>query len=144
MFDMVVAGRVVGDDVAIMMVEAEATTETIELVAGGAQAPTEEVVAQGLEAAKPFIRSLCVAQQQLADVAAKPTGELPDVPGLPARRVRGRRPPARPTTWPQALTIAGKQERESRLDEVKAAVLDKARRRSSRAARRRSAPRSGR
>src|SRR6478672_11545277 len=39
-FDMVVAGRVVGSgdssDVAIMMVEAEATTETINLVAGGA------------------------------------------------------------------------------------------------------------
>src|SRR6476646_76390 len=79
-FDMVVAGRVVGDDVAIMMVEAEATTETIELVAGGAQAPTEAVVAQGLEAAKPFIRTLCVAQQQLADVAAKPTGEYPTYP----------------------------------------------------------------
>src|SRR5712672_1543428 len=44
-FDMVVAGRVVGDDVAIMMVEAEATARTIELVAGGAQAPTEDVVA---------------------------------------------------------------------------------------------------
>ncbi len=79
-FDMVVAGRVVGDDVAIMMVEAEATTETIELVAGGAQAPTEQVVAQGLEAAKPFIRTLCVAQQQLADAAAKPTGEFPTFP----------------------------------------------------------------
>src|SRR6478735_6855218 len=52
-FDMVVAGRVVGDgatsDVAIMMVEAEATEATIELIAGGAQAPTEEVVAAGLE-----------------------------------------------------------------------------------------------
>src|SRR5215210_7407831 len=79
-FDMVVAGRVVGDDVAIMMVEAEATTETIELVAGGAQAPTEDVVASGLEAAKPFIRSLCVAQQQLADVAAKPTRNYPTYP----------------------------------------------------------------
>src|SRR6201991_2071249 len=55
-FDMVVAGRVVGDDVAIMMVEAEATENVIELVAGGAQAPTETVVAEGLEAAKPFIR----------------------------------------------------------------------------------------
>src|SRR5499433_2799757 len=55
-FDMVVAGRIVGDDVAIMMVEAEATPQAIGLVAGGAAAPTEEVVAQGLEAAKPFIR----------------------------------------------------------------------------------------
>src|SRR5215475_4640212 len=58
-FDMVVAGRVVGDDVAIMMVEAEATTSTVTLVSEGAVAPTEEVVAQGLEAAKPFIRVLC-------------------------------------------------------------------------------------
>ncbi len=76
-FDMVVAGRVVGDDVAIMMVEAEATLKTIDLVRGGATAPTEEVVAAGLEAAKPFIKALCVAQQSVADAAAKPTGEFP-------------------------------------------------------------------
>ena len=74
---MVVAGRVVGDDVAIMMVEAEATDATVELVAGGQQAPTEDVVAQGLDAAKPFIRTLCEAQQRLAEVAAKPTREYP-------------------------------------------------------------------
>src|ERR1700754_1207773 len=76
-FDMVVAGRVITDDVAIMMVEAEATENVIELVAGGAQAPTETVVAEGLEAAKPFIRVLCEAQQALAEKAAKPTGEDP-------------------------------------------------------------------
>src|SRR5271165_425281 len=69
-FDMVVAGRIVGTgddgkpDVAIMMVEAEATEHVIELVEGGAQAPTESVVAQGLEAAKPFIAALCGAQQE--------------------------------------------------------------------------------
>src|SRR5579875_1448762 len=59
-FDMVVAGRVVPaaagsggqSDVAIMMVEAEATERTLQLVQDGAQAPTEEVVAAGLEAAK--------------------------------------------------------------------------------------------
>ncbi|MDT5164312.1 MAG: polyribonucleotide nucleotidyltransferase, partial [Mycobacterium sp.] len=38
-FDMVVAGRKTADDVAIMMVEAEATDNVIELVAGGAGAP---------------------------------------------------------------------------------------------------------
>ncbi len=80
-FDMVVAGRVLEDnDVAIMMVEAEATENVIELVAGGAQAPTEAVVAEGLEAAKPFITTLCAAQQELADRAAKPTGEYPVFP----------------------------------------------------------------
>ena len=55
-------------DVAIMMVEAEATTETITLVADGAQAPTEDVVASGLEAAKPEEISLpaltdCLGQE---------------------------------------------------------------------------------
>src|SRR5688572_7504621 len=77
-FDMVVAGRVLPDgDVAIMMVEAEATEKTIELVGGGAPAPTEEVVAQGLEAAKPFIKALCEAQAALAEKAAKPVQEFP-------------------------------------------------------------------
>jgi polyribonucleotide nucleotidyltransferase len=127
-FDMVVAGRVVGDgansDVAIMMVEAEATTETIELVAGGAQAPTEQVVASGLEAAKPFIRSLCVAQQQLADVAAKPTGNFPTYPAYQDDVFEAVAANAS-DDLAQALAIGGKQERESRLDEVKAAVLDK-------------------
>ena len=77
-FDMVVAGRVLPDgDVAIMMVEAEATEHTIKLIAGGAPKPTEEVVAGGLEAAKPAIRELCRAQDELAAVAAKPVGEFP-------------------------------------------------------------------
>src|SRR5215218_8281273 len=77
-FDMVVAGRVLEDgDVAIMMVEAEATEKTIALVKGGAEAPTEEVVAAGLEASKPAIRELCRAQEALADIAAKPVTEFP-------------------------------------------------------------------
>ena len=121
-FDMVVAGRIVGDDVAIMMVEAEATTETNELVAGGAQAPTEEVVAAGLEAAKPFIRTLCVAQQALADVAAKPTREFPTYPAYQPD-VFSAVEAAGSADLAAALTIAGKQERESKLDEVKLSVL---------------------
>ena len=80
-FDMVVAGRVViedgKEDVAIMMVEAEATEVSWDLIAGGAIAPTEEVVAQGLEAAKPFIKELVRAQVELAKVAAKPTADYP-------------------------------------------------------------------
>ena len=114
-FDMVVAGRISDGDVAIMMVEAEATTETINLIKGGAGAPTEEVVGQGLDAAKPFIRILCEAQMELAKVAAKPTGEFPvyldyqdDV--YAAVEAAGKE------TIAKALTIAGKQERESALD----------------------------
>jgi polyribonucleotide nucleotidyltransferase len=80
-FNMVVAGRVViengKEDVAIMMVEAEATEGSWDLIAGGAIAPTEEVVAQGLEASKPFIKELVRAQSELAKVAAKPTADYP-------------------------------------------------------------------
>jgi polyribonucleotide nucleotidyltransferase len=77
-FDMVVAGRIVGGDVAIMMVEAESTEATWDLVKHqGKTAPTEEVVAQGLEAAKKFIRVLCEAQADLAGRAAKETIEFP-------------------------------------------------------------------
>ncbi len=77
-FNMVVAGRVAGDDVAIMMVEAEATDNSWNLIKEqGATAPTEEVVSEGLEAAKPFIKALCEAQADLAARAAKPTVEFP-------------------------------------------------------------------
>ncbi|MFI9009629.1 polyribonucleotide nucleotidyltransferase [Actinosynnema sp. NPDC053489] len=123
-FDMVVAGRVVGDDVAIMMVEAEATEQVIDLVGEGAQAPTEEVVAAGLEAAKPFIKVLCEAQAQLAQVAAKATGEFPTYPAYQPDAYEAVEQ-AGAGELAQALTIAGKQERENRIDEVKASVLEK-------------------
>ncbi|MFT3861554.1 polyribonucleotide nucleotidyltransferase [Micropruina sp.] len=77
-FDMVVAGRVLPDgDVAIMMVEAESTEQTWDLVRSGRTAPTEEVVAAGLEAAKPFIKALCDAQVELAAKFPKSTASLP-------------------------------------------------------------------
>ena len=123
-FDMVVAGRVVGDDVAIMMVEAEATEHTIELIKGGASAPSEEVVAAGLDAAKPFIKILCDAQSELAAVAAKPTAEFPvfldyeaDVFAAVEKAVS--------SELAAALTIAGKQERETELDRVKELTIER-------------------
>ncbi|MFJ8961142.1 polyribonucleotide nucleotidyltransferase [Lentzea sp. NPDC102401] len=124
-FDMVVAGRVVeSGDVAIMMVEAEATDNVIDMIAEGATAPTEEVVAAGLEAAKPFIKVLCEAQAQLAQVAAKATGEYPTYPAYQADAFEAVESSAS-GELAQALTIAGKAERESKLDEVKAATLEK-------------------
>ncbi|MGB8021261.1 MAG: polyribonucleotide nucleotidyltransferase [Candidatus Nanopelagicales bacterium] len=117
-FDMVVAGRVVGDDVAIMMVEAEATEATVELVRGGAKAPTEQVVAEGLEASKAFIRVLCQAQSALAAKAAKETAEfpvfldyLPDALEAVEAAVSGE--------LAEALRIVDKQQRESAIEGVK-------------------------
>ncbi|WP_040797326.1 polyribonucleotide nucleotidyltransferase [Nocardia higoensis] len=123
-FDMVVAGRVVeSGDVAIMMVEAEATDKVIALVEGGAQAPTEAVVAEGLEAAKPFIARLCRAQADLAELAAKPTGEFPLFPPYESDVFEAVEAAAK-ADLDQALSIADKQAREARTDEIKLAVLD--------------------
>ncbi|VEJ58347.1 polyribonucleotide nucleotidyltransferase [Arachnia propionica] len=77
-FQMVVAGRVLPDgDIAIMMVEAGGTESTWENVRSGRTAPTEEVVGQGLEAAKPFIKTLCDAQSELKAKLPKETFDFP-------------------------------------------------------------------
>jgi polyribonucleotide nucleotidyltransferase len=121
-FDMVVAGRIAGDDVAIMMVEAEATENTVELIAGGATAPTEEVVAEGLEAAKPFLRVLCEAQNELAAKAAKPVADFPVFPPYQDDAYQAVEDAANAAGLAEALTIPGKQERDNRTDEIKAGV----------------------
>jgi polyribonucleotide nucleotidyltransferase len=124
-FDMVVAGRVVGSpdderaEVAIMMVEAEATVRTVELVRSGGTAPTEEAVAAGLEAAKPFIRALCAAQAAVAAQAAKPVGEFPVFPEYGEDVLAALEGSPLAGELAQALTIPAKQEREAELDRIK-------------------------
>lgn len=123
-FSMVVAGRIVGDDVAIMMVEAEATDNSWSLIKEqGAIAPTEEVVAEGLEASKVFIRSLCEAQIELARTAAKPVREFPlfldyqeDAYGIVEGAVSER--------LAAVMQIAAKTEREEKTEELLAAALE--------------------
>jgi polyribonucleotide nucleotidyltransferase len=122
-FSMVVAGRVAGDDVAIMMVEAEATDNSWNLIKEqGAPAPTEEVVSEGLEAAKPFIKALCEAQADLAARAAKPTVEFPiflDYQDDVYAAVEA----AAAEKLAAVFQIADKQERETAADELKDEVI---------------------
>jgi polyribonucleotide nucleotidyltransferase len=126
-FDMVVAGRVViedgKEDVAIMMVEAEATEGSMDLIAAGAIAPTEEIVAQGLEAAKPFIKELVRAQVELAKLAAKPTADFPVF--LPySDEVYAAVSKAAESELARVYQIADKQTRQEADDELKAKVKE--------------------
>jgi len=124
-FDMVVAGRVLDDgDVAIMMVEAESTKNTLKLIEEGGPPPNEERVAEGLEAAKPFIKVLCDAQMRLAEVAGKEPVEYPlfvdyqeDAYEAVVNAVR--------SELAAALTIPSKQEREAELERVRALAAEK-------------------
>ena len=123
-FSMVVAGRIVEDDVAIMMVEAEATDNSWNLIKEqGAIAPTESVVAEGIEAAKVFIRSLCVAQQELAATAAKPVREFPlflDYQDDAYEIVEA----AATERLAEVMSIAAKTEREERTEQLLAEITE--------------------
>lgn len=84
-FELTVAGRLItrkdgSEDIAIMTVEAQATDNAWNLIKAGAQKPDERVVAQGLEASKPFIAQLIRAQQQVADQVNKQVAEYPTFP----------------------------------------------------------------
>ena len=126
-FEMVVAGRKVTaadgtEDVAIAMIEAEATDDSWNLIKNeGAAAPTEEVVAQGIEASKPFIATLVEAQEALAAQAAKATQEFPLFPDYQDDSYAAVEA-AVSARLDEALSIADKQTRETRLDEIKAEV----------------------
>ena len=125
-FDLTVAGRLVTDengneDVAIMMVEAEATEGSWELIRGGATKPDEAVVAQGLEAAKPFLRQLAKAQAELAAQSAK---EIQDYPLFPPYSDQAYNAVAE-IAYDDLKTvyqIADKQERQKADDELKERV----------------------
>ncbi|SLM97272.1 Polyribonucleotide nucleotidyltransferase [Brachybacterium faecium] len=123
-FSMVVAGRIVEDDVAIMMVEAEATDNSWNLIKEqGAIAPTESVVTEGIEAAKVFIRSLCVAQQELAATAAKPVREFPlflDYQDDAYEIVEA----AATERLAEVMSIAAKTEREERTEQLLAEITE--------------------
>ncbi|GAA3743176.1 polyribonucleotide nucleotidyltransferase [Leifsonia bigeumensis] len=127
-FDLTVAGRIVTDkngkeDVAIMMVEAEATEHSWDLIKAGATKPNEEIVAQGLEAAKPFLAQLVKAQAAMAAQASK---EIQDYPVfLPYDQATYDAVAAlAETDLASVYQIAGKVERQNADDELKARVKE--------------------
>ncbi len=126
-FEIVIAGRKIRDeqgneDVAIAMIEAEASEQAWTLIKqDGAQAPTEQIVAEGIEASKPFIRALVEAQEQLAAQAAKEVQDFPLFPDYQDDALAAVEA-AVTARLEEALSIADKQTRENRLDEIKGEV----------------------
>ncbi|MEK0306136.1 polyribonucleotide nucleotidyltransferase [Bifidobacterium favimelis] len=124
-FELVVAGRVVADgDVAIAMIEAGAGANAWNLIYDEGQIkPDEEVVAQGLEAAKPFIKVLCEAQEELKAKAAKPTKEFQLFPEY-TDALYDRIDQVAHADLDEALSIAEKLPRQERIHEIKEKVRE--------------------
>ncbi|MDO4913067.1 MAG: polyribonucleotide nucleotidyltransferase [Bifidobacteriaceae bacterium] len=122
-FEIVVAGRVVENgDVAIAMIEAGAGHNAWSLIYDKGQTkPDEEVVAGGLEAAKPFIKVLCEAQEALKKIAAKETKEFELFPEY-TDELYARIDELAHNDLNEALSIAEKLPRQDRISEIKEAI----------------------
>ena len=138
-FELVVAGRVTDSqptggrgrrakgsqepNVAVMMVEAGATNNVVERIAEGAPAPTEAVVAEGIEAAKPFIATLCEAQRALAEAVDAQTREFELFPPF-AEDVFAAVESESSKELESIMQIADKQERDEALAENMQEAVD--------------------
>ncbi|MFH6891841.1 polyribonucleotide nucleotidyltransferase [Alloscardovia omnicolens] len=124
-FELVVAGRVIENgDVAIAMIEAGAGKNAWNLIyTEGQTKPDEAVVAGGLEAAKPFIKVLCEAQNELKALAAKDTKEFQLFPEY-TDELYARIDEIAHADLNEALSIAEKLPRQDRISEIKQVVKD--------------------
>ncbi|WP_282938402.1 polyribonucleotide nucleotidyltransferase [Corynebacterium auriscanis] len=136
-FELVVAGRVTEPvkggrgrrpktdetNVAVMMVEAGATANAVERIADGAPAPTEAVVAEGIEAAKPFIATLCDAQDALSRAIGSEAREFELFPPYD-QDVYTSVEAETAEALGEIMSIADKQERDEALAENMQATVD--------------------
>ncbi len=123
-FELVVAGRQLDNgDVAIMMVEAGGTEAAWELYESGAPKVTEEAIADGLEAAKTWIRESIELQRELVAKA----GVRPPLAFIPQKDygddVLARVTEVGAERVDKVSTITVKAERERATDEATAQIV---------------------
>jgi polyribonucleotide nucleotidyltransferase len=131
--ELVIAGRMnpSSGEVDIMMIEAGGSTNMFELIEEGAQRPDEEVLADGIEAAKPYIAEVIDLQNELVGVAGRPKGTIDgDKPDYPLfidytdeimERVRTEgEAPLR-----EAVGITVKADRRKRISEIRADLVER-------------------
>jgi polyribonucleotide nucleotidyltransferase len=126
-FELVVAGRRAGDDtdsddIAIMMVEAGGTEGAARFYEEGAPLVTEEVIAEGLEACKEWIRDSIELQDELVAAAGvhAPVAYEPQLDYGPDVFERVEAVGTKPLT--PALSITAKAERNAATDDAAAAI----------------------
>jgi polyribonucleotide nucleotidyltransferase len=127
-FEIVVAGRQLDNgDVAIMMVEAGGTEAAWELYEQGAPKVTEETIADGLDQAKRWIAASIDLQRQLREEYEKVHGPIEPIEYLPALdytpEVYEAVKEHAATRVGEAMAIADKTDRNTRLAEIEASTL---------------------
>ena len=123
-FELVVAGRQTeSGDIAIMMVEAGGTEKAWQFYESGAPKVTEEIIADGLEAAKTWIRESIELQRQLVDKAGVHT-PIPYVPQVDyGEDVMARVTEVGSDRIAKITTITQKAERNNATDEATREIM---------------------
>ena len=123
-FELVVAGREVDGDIAIMMVEAGGTEKAWSYYEAGAPKVTEAVIAGGLEECKVWIKQSIDMQRELVEKAGVhapiPYDEVLDYTDDVFEKVAA----IGPSSLANAGTIADKAERNAATDAATDAVLE--------------------
>ncbi len=127
-FELVVAGRELDNgDVAVMMVEAGGSEKAFTYFEAGAPKVTEDVVADGLEAAKVWIKESIALQRELVTKVVERDGPIETMSFTPVLDygddVFAAVEKVATTKLAPALTISGKAERNAATDAVKDAVV---------------------
>ncbi len=127
-FELVVAGRELDNgDVAIMMVEAGGTERSFAYYEAGAPKVTEEVVAAGLEASKRWIKESIALQRQLVASVIAVRGPITPLEYTPVfdygEDVFAAVERVATPLLAEAITIAGKAERNAATDAAAAAAV---------------------
>jgi polyribonucleotide nucleotidyltransferase len=122
-FELVVAGRELPDgDVAVMMVEAGGTEKAFTYVEAGAPKVTEAVIAEGLEAAKKWIKESVSLQRQLVERFIAEHGPITPLEYTPvldySDDVWQAVETAATPKLGHAVTISAKADRNAAIDEV--------------------------
>jgi len=126
-FELVVAGRALSEDpgaeIAIMMVEAGGTQDSWKFYEAGAPQVTEEVLAQGLEQAKTWIRESIELQRELVAKAGKKPTIAYELFSDYSDEVYARVEALGADALVKANTITQKSERNAAIDEATESIV---------------------
>jgi polyribonucleotide nucleotidyltransferase len=130
--ELVVAGRQNDSgEVDIMMIEAGGSESLVDLIEAGAPAPTEEVLAEGIETSKQYIAEMIACQDELAREAGKDKASMGDMNSeYPTFVDYGEDVGARvrevgESALNEAVKLTVKKERRTRLAQVEGEIIEK-------------------
>ena len=124
-FDMVIAGNLnENGEVDIVMVEAGASDNAFEKIDAGSKAPSEELVADGIDSSKQFISELIAAQAELVSKNEVPVTDWPIVEDF-SKELKSDIEDSYKSEVENITSITDRKERSNKQSELEEKVVEK-------------------